>query len=284
MDKLHGAFLFPTMPGYLATIVILAVIAFAGGWWSGTRCGTAKGKLSPLVASLLLASGIIWLLAAWLARNYSDTDGLGTNAAAWFALSGKWLVLLAVMFFGHGWVCGSQQAPLGAIRRIFYHVALLGIATLVISRTVPVYIFLDAGRRDEAGCLRQSDKIETTCGAVALLNYLERYQHHAPLTEREVSRICNITPEGTTPSHLVNTARYYGQTNATARVLTLAELQRAKLPAIVSISTLPSVHHATLLIKLDAERAWFIDPAYGYRDMTLSRFQEVWYGRTVLLE
>lgn len=283
MDKIHGAFLFPTMPAYLATIII-AAIAFVSGWWSGTRHRTANGKISPLVAGLLVAAGIFWLLTAWLARSYSDTDGFGTDAAAWFAQSGKWLVLLAAMFFGHGWICGSRQTPLGFTRRIFYYVAILGVAALVISRTVPVYIFLDAGRRDEAGCLRQSEKIETTCGAVALLNYLERYQHHAPLTEREVSRICGVTPEGTTPSHLVDAARYYGQTNATARVLTLAELERAKLPAIVSISTLPTVHHATLLIKLDAERAWFIDPAYGFRDMTLSRFQEVWYGRTVLLE
>ena len=29
------------------------------------------------------------------------------------------------------------------------------------------------------------------------------------------------------------------------------------------ISTLPSMHHATLLVRLDADRAEFVDPAYG---------------------
>jgi len=82
----------------------------------------------------------------------------------------------------------------------------------------------------------------------------------------------------------VNAAHCYGLTNASARMLSLAELERASLPAIVSISTLPTVHHATLLIKLDAGRAYFIDPAYGFHDMSRQRFQEIWYGKTVLLE
>ena len=67
-------------------------------------------------------------------------------------------------------------------------------------------------------------------------------------------------------------------------MLTLAELGKSRLPAIVSISTLPTVHHATLLIKLYADRAYFIDPAYGWWDVPRSRFQEIWYGKTVLLE
>ncbi len=232
----------------------------------------------------MLALGIGWLLAARLARNYADTDGFGADAAGWFAQSGKWFALLGAVFFGHGWICGTRQTPNRSTQRILYYVAILGMAALVVSRTFPVYLLLDAGRRDKAGCLRQSEKIEVTCGAVALLNYLERYQHHSPLTEREVSRICGVTPEGTTPYELVNAARHYGLTNATARVLTLKELEQARLPVIVSISTLPTVHHATLLIKLDTERAWFIDPAYGFWDIPRGRFQEIWYGRTVLFE
>ncbi|HSY18219.1 MAG TPA: cysteine peptidase family C39 domain-containing protein [Candidatus Acidoferrales bacterium] len=269
---------------YLATLSAIAAIALGISWRLGSRRRDEAGKLSPVAAAMLIALGILWLLAAYFARGYSDTDGFGTDLAAWFAQSGKWLVLLAAVFFGHGWICGTRQLPTGFTRRIAYYVAILGMTTLIFSRTLPVYVLLDAGRRDEAGCLCQSEKIEVTCGAVALLNYLERYRQHAPLTEREVSRICGVTPEGTTPAALVNAAHHYGLTNATARVLTLAELDRASLPAIISISTLPTVHHATLLIKLNAERAWFIDPAYGYRDVTRQRFQEIWYGKTVLLE
>ncbi len=233
---------------------------------------------------MLLAAGIFWLLAARLARSYADTDGFGADAAGWFAQSGKWFVLLGAMMFGHGWICGARQTPAGSLRRIFYCVAVFGISTLAVSRTLPIYFLLDDGRRDDDGCLRQSEKVEVTCGAVALLNYLERYQHHAPLTEREVARVCGVTTEGTTTAALVNAAHFYGLTNATARVLTLAELEKSRLPVIVSISTLPTVHHATLLIKLDAERAYFIDPAYGFRDVTRQRFLEVWYGRTVRLQ
>jgi ABC-type bacteriocin/lantibiotic exporter with double-glycine peptidase domain len=123
-----------------------------------------------------------------------------------------------------------------------------------------------------------------TCDAVALLNCLERFHQHPPLTEREVSRICGVTAEGSTTSDLVKAARYFGLTNATARVLTSGQLGQAKLPAIVSISALPTVHHATLLIKLDAERAYFLDPSCGFRDLPRGRFQEIWYGKPVLLE
>jgi hypothetical protein len=272
------------MFAYLATITATAVIAFGLGRWLAVRRPAKAEKLSPVAAAMLFALGILWLLAARFARNYADMDGLGTDYAGSFAQSGKWFILLAAIFFGHGWILGAHQIPDGAVRRVFYYIAVLGLTTLIVSLTIPIYFLLDAGQRDKNGLLRQSQKVEVTCGAVALLNYLERYRQHAPLTEREVSRICHITPEGTTPSALVNAAHYYGLTNANARVLTLTELDRATLPAIVSISTLPTVHHATLLIKLDTDRAWFIDPAYGFWDVPRQRFQEIWYGKTILLE
>ena len=82
--------------------------------------------------------GIIWLLAAWLARNYADTYGFGTDLAEWFAQSGKWLVLLAAMLSGHGWICGARQTPTGILRRFFYYTAVLGIVALVVSHTLPI--------------------------------------------------------------------------------------------------------------------------------------------------
>jgi predicted double-glycine peptidase len=116
-----------------------------------------------------------------------------------------------------------------------------------------------------------------------LLNYLEKYRGQTCLTERELSRACGVTVEGTTTFALVRAAHDYGLTNATACVLTMEQLERSQLPVIVSVSTLPKVHHATLLIKLDADRAWFIDPAYGKYDIARSRFKEIWYGKTVLM-
>lgn len=272
------------MISYLVTITAIIAAAMLAGWRIGHSRQKQNARLSFTISVVLTGLGALWFAAALFARGYADTGGRGTELAEWFAHSGKWFTLLAAALFGHGWICGAKQIPAGKIRRILYFVAVLGIATLAVSRTVPVYFLLGAGQRDASGCLRQSKKIEVTCGAVALLNYLERHQQHPPLTEREVSRICGVTAEGTTTSALVKAARHFGLTNATARVLTSAELEQAKLPVIVSISTLPTVHHATLLLKLDGERAYFLDPAYGYWDLPRQRFQEIWYGKTVLLE
>jgi hypothetical protein len=270
------------MTAYLVSMGFIMAVAFAVGWWRGRSA--PGGKLSPLKAGILLALGSAWLIAARLARNYADTDGFGADVAGEFAGSGKWFVLLAAMMSGHGWICGSRQIPPGSLRRIFYFTAVLGMVALVMARSMPVYFRLGAGQRDAAGLMRQSKSVEATCAAVALLNYLEQFRHHPPLTEREVARVCGVTAEGTTTAALVNAAHHFGLTNAAARVLTPAGLDKIPLPAIVSISTLPTVHHATLLVKLDAERADFIDPAYGWWSVPRSRFLEIWYGRTVLLE
>lgn len=269
---------------YLISITAIIAAAMLAGWRIGRSRQKQNARLSFTGAGVLAGLGVSWFAAALFARSYADTGERGEELAEWFAHSGKWFTLLAAVLFGHGCICGAAQVPAGKTRRILYFVAALGITTLILTRTVPIYFLLDEGRRDDAGCLRQSQKIEVTCGAVALLNYLERYQHHPPLTEREVARICGVTAEGTTTSALVKAARHFGLTNATARVVTLAELEPAKLPVIVSISTLPTVHHATLLLKLDGERAYFLDPAYGYWDLPRQRFQEIWYGRTVFLE
>ena len=282
--KIRGAFCFSEMTAYLATVFGISLATLVAGWRLGRSRQNQRENLPPVMAGGFIALGIIWFVAARLARTHAGTDGFGADAAGWFAYSGKWLVLLGGMIFGHGWVCGGKQIPPGRTRRIFYFIAVLGIVALVVARTVPVYFLLGDGRRDVDGFVRQSEKVETTCGAVALLNYLEQYRQHASLTEREMARACGVTAEGATTSALVSAAHQFGLTNSTARLLTRAELEQAKLPVMVSISTLPTVHHATLLIKLDAERADFIDPAYGKWSVPRSRFQEIRYGKTILLE
>ena len=271
------------MTAYIATVAAVAGTALFSGWRASRRRQNRSGILSPIAAGILTGLGLLWLAAARLARNYADYDSFGADAAGWFAHSGKWLVLLAAITFGHGWILGAGQMPAGHTRRIFYYVSVLGVVALIVFRTTPVYFLLGDGRRDADGFVRQSEKLEVTCGAVALLNFLEQYRHHAPLTEHEVARVCGVTTEGTTTAALVRAARQFGLTNATDRVLTEADLEKSPLPAIVSISTLPGVHHATLLVRLDTERAFFLDPAYGRWSVTRQRFREIWYGRTVLL-
>ena len=272
------------LTAYLIQFAGIILLASAAGWWMGCRFPAGGGKLSVKAGVVLIGLGVVWFGTAWLARTYADTDRSGAELAGWFAHSGKWLILLAAVVFGHVLIRGLKQVPATGLRRIFYFTALLGLLALVFLRTVPVYFLLGDGKRDADGFMRQSADYEYTCGAVALLNYLEKYRGKNGLTEREVSQACGVTSEGSTTSALVRAARSYGLTNATARVLDWQELEQLKLPAIVSISTLPQVHHATLLIRLDAERAYFIDPAYGKRDIPRERFKEIWYGKTVLLE
>jgi uncharacterized membrane protein YhaH (DUF805 family) len=272
------------LAAYLIRFAGIILFASAAGWLAGRRLPAGGGKLSLTAAGLLTGLGLLWLATAWLARPYADTDRPGAELAGWFAHSGKWLVLLAAVAFGHALTGSLKQIPPAGLRRIIYFIAVSGLTALMFFRTIPIYFLLGDGQRDADGYMRESADYEYTCGAVALLNYLEKYRGANGLTERDVSKACGITAEGSTTSALVRAARSYGITNATARVLGWPELEKIKLPAIVSVSTLPQVHHATLLIKLDAERAYFIDPAYGRHDISRERFKEIWYGKTILLE
>ncbi|MES1180787.1 MAG: cysteine peptidase family C39 domain-containing protein [Verrucomicrobiota bacterium] len=272
------------MTVYLIIFAVVVLSASTAGWWIGGRLPGRADKLSFKSASLLIGLGVGWFVAAWLARPYADTDRPGATLAGWFAFSGKWWLLLAGAMFAHGLGCGLKQIPRPWPRRALYFGALLVLLGLVGLRTMPVYFLLGDGQRDAHGYLRQSKDYEFTCAAVALLNYLEQYRGDRGLTERGVSKNCGVTVEGTTIAALVRAARTYGLTNATARVLPWPELERRGRPAIVSISTLPQVHHATLFIRMDAQTVYFIDPAYGPWTVTRERFREIWYGKTVLLE
>ena len=156
------------MTAYLATIIGIMLAAFVIGWRLGRARQNQQVNLTPVMAAVFIGLGLAWLAGAWLARNYADTDGLGADAAGWFAHSGKWLILLAGMMFGHGWICGGKQILPPPARRILYFIAVLGIVALAVTQTVPVYFLLGDGRRDADGFVRQSEKVESTCGAVAL--------------------------------------------------------------------------------------------------------------------
>jgi len=272
------------MTVYLATLTTILALAFFVGRRLGRRRAARNGRLSPLVAGILIGAGLLWLIAAWWARFYADTDGFGAPLAEEFAHSGKWLVLFAAAAAGHGYICGAGQIPPAAARKLFYFTALFGMATLVVWRTVPVYFLLGEGKRDAGHFVREAADYECTCGAVALLNYLEQFCGVKNLTERSVSEACGVTLEGSTTAALVRAAHHFSLTNAIARVLTWQELEQQKLPVIVAISTLPQVHHASLLIRLDQDSASFIDPAYGEWKISRGRFQEIWYGKTVLFD
>ena len=206
-------------------MIVLIALASLAGWRLGRRRTGRNGRLSPLAAGTVSGFGLLWFVGAWLARAHADTNGVGATLAEWFAHSGKWLVLLAAAAAGNGFICGAKQIPPTPWRKAFYFTALLGLAGLVVWRTVPVYFLLGDGRRNTDHFVRQSADYEYTCGAVALLNYLEQFRGAKNLTEREVSKICSVTTEGSTMAALVRAAHHFGLTNATARVLNWQELE-----------------------------------------------------------
>jgi uncharacterized membrane protein YhaH (DUF805 family) len=273
-----------TVTAYFIELALLVLSASATGWWIGRRLPVRDEKLSPKSAASVIGLCVLWFVAAWLARPYADTDRFGSAFAEWFSFSGKWWVLLVGVMFGHGLASGLKQIPRLWPRRALYFCAVSVLLGLVCVRTMPVYFLLGDGRRDANGYLRQSADYEYTCGAVALLNYLEQFGGVNGLTERDVSKVCGTTMSGSTTTALVRAAHAYGLTNATARVLDWQELEKYGRPAIVSISTLPQVHHATLLVRMDAQQVYFIDPAYGLWTTSRERFRQIWYGKTILLE
>jgi uncharacterized membrane protein YhaH (DUF805 family) len=260
---------------YFITLAGVMLCATASGWWLGRRSPARNDKHTFKFAGLVIGLAILWFATALLARFHADTDRPGATLAEWFAHAGKWWILLVAVMFGYGLAYSRKRVPRAWSSRVLYFGTLLVLVGLVIYRD---------GSRDANGYLRQSPNHEYTCAAVALLNYLEQYHGLKGLTEREVSQKCGITTEGATTAALVRAAHRYGLTNARARGLSLTELEQLGRPAIVFISTLPKVHHATLLVKLDADQAHFLDPAYGRWSLPRDRFREVWYGRTVLLE
>jgi len=269
---------------FFITLAAVVLLGWLLGRWLGRRFCTHPTIPSFKSGGFVVGLGVLWFVAAWLTRSYADTDHPGAVLAEWFAHTGKWWTLLTALMVGHGAVGSLKQIPSFGPRRALYFGMLFTLITLTSVRMIPIYFLLGDGQRDAQGYIRQSRDYEYTCAGVALLNYLEQYRCVKGLTERALSQACGTTLEGSTTAALVRAARGYGLTNAAARVLTEGELARHGRPAIVSISTLPSLRHATLLVRLDAQQAHFIDPSYGTWIASRERFRKIWYGKTVLLE
>ncbi len=269
---------------YLATLVLVLGAGAALGAWAN-RYARGPGALSSRRwGGLILLAFAAWLAVSWAARAYSETARPGWAAAEWWAHAGKW----------HGFLVGyaatvllawRSVSPGQAVRsRFLLGLLALGLVGLAAYRTLPVFVLLGEGARDASGYLRQSTRHEYACAAVALANYVEQYRGHRPLTEREAARWCRTTVEGTTQSAVLQAARRCGLSKAACRKLSFPELKQRGHPMMVSISTLPAVRHASLLVRLDEEWAWFIDPAYGEWRTPLANFKRIWYGTTVTFD
>lgn len=264
---------------YLLTVLCLAILPLLAGW----RLADQHRELAhPTRRTFFGATFLLlcWWLVAIVARHYGEIDAPGWAQAEWFAQRGKWYVFATAGL----WVTGvalRQQHALNERRQIVLALVLeVMFVTVMIWKTAPVHVAIEhRNRRDELGHIRQS--IEPTCGPVALANLLERYYGHTNVTERQMARLAHTTVEGSTVSDLRRAGQRRGLQVTHCRHLTLEELQQHGGPAIVSISTMPEVRHATLLCGFVSNRVAFIDPNYGYREISQDRFTRTWYGKAL---
>jgi predicted double-glycine peptidase len=220
------------------------------------------------------------LVLVFASRLYAEHGGPLWWVAERFAHAGKWYAFAVVTMFGFGYAASASRLPRTHV------VALVGTAVcvfVVVWKTCPVYLFLDpTPTRDERGILRQST--QATCGPVALANALELRAGRSGVTERVAARWCGTTSEGTTRWGLLQAARAEGFTNAWCAPMTFEQLETCGSPAIVSISTMPGVRHATLIVELWGDLVLMVDPAYGRMGVTKAWLRQCWYGMPIVLE
>jgi predicted double-glycine peptidase len=263
--------------GFIISLVILG--SSLAGWATAHRFSLDRNRKGFLILGLVAFA--VWGSLSWGARYYGETDYPGWPWAEWWAHQGKWFMFLGLVLFGISLALTAESQRIKTSHKILIPFIMVSVILVVIERSCPVYLMLGEGQRDADDYLIQNIDHEYTCGAVALLNYLELYRNHGRLTEREVSRACNTTAEGTTMSDLLQAVHAYGLTNATCTVRTYTDILESDLPTIVSISTLPGLRHATLLVSLDRDTARFIDPSYGAWQCSLDRFKKILFGKSI---
>lgn len=226
-----------------------------------------------------VAGAVGWFGLAYVARHYAEGQGAGWGVAEWFAHQGKWFVFATVVLFMIG--VATRSSDLRGGRRILLVAVEVLVVWVLVWRTMPSYVWLPRGtERDAFGHIRQT--VEFTCGPVCLGNLLENSCGSESPTERDLARLSGTTCEGSTLTGLIEAAEALGLELDSCRVMSLEELRASRASAIVQISTLPEVKHATLFLSANEEVVEFIDPAYGYRQISPDRFRKIWYGKALI--
>jgi len=274
----------PAFIRYLTLLVLLGAAGAGLGAVAGHWARTQPALSSRRLGGLILLAFVSWLAVSWGARLYAETGRPGWGMAEWWGHTGKWRAFLGGYAFTALLALGYERGGSSTRTRALVGLLALGVVGITIHRTFPVFVLLGRGERDPKGYLLQSRRHEYACAAVALANYLEQYRGQDRLTERDAARLCRTTVEGTTKSAVLEVARQRGLAQAACRKVSFAELAQRRLPVLVSISTLPGVRHASLLVRLDEDSAWFIDPAYGSWRTSLPNFKTIWYGTTITFD
>jgi predicted double-glycine peptidase len=268
---------------YILIMLLMAILPLKlGQLWAAKNHGVGPFRRTTAFIIAFLAMGV-WFGFSVLARRYSETDRLGWVVAESWAQTGKWYCFGVVGLFFLGVASHHEQSPHRLSRIAVCSIAVLFLMWITVWRTIPIFAFLPRTEtRDETGCIRQT--VPYTCGPVSLANLLEHYgMKNEWTTERELARLSGTTWEGTTTSGLIRAARKNGLKVVACRQMTLDELERQTKPAIVFISTIPTVRHAVLYLKSNGQTVETMDPDRGDIWTARQRFKEILYGKALVL-
>lgn len=265
---------------YLVIVAAIAVVPLYLGYRWGGPIYTWSTARPPRGAFAIIGGAVLWFVLAYFSRIYADSDGRGWGLAEWCAHRGKWYVYACAMLF----MLGAHFQSGVSRQRIATTLAIeVFVIWIMVWRTMPIYVWLPRGPSQAFdGVLRQ--RIEYTCVPICLGNLLEEsYGRMAP-TERELARLTRTTIEGTPLRGLIAAAATQGLALDACRVMRLDELRGYNAPAVVQISTISTVRHATLVTRVGEDEVELIDPAYGHRRLSLARFESIWYGKTTVFK
>lgn len=266
--------------GYLSFLLAVFSISLFAGIFFGSGILKAFTRNPVRTSFGLVGLVLLWGGLAWGARLFAESTFVGWRVAECYALTGKWYVFGTFILFMLG--VSVRQVEEKETRQLCLVMLELFVVCMVVQRTLPIYAIMHGeSHRDELGHLRQST--QHTCGPVALGNLMEGWGIPAP-SERELARRAGTTSEGTTVDGMIRAAEASGFEVKSCEPRTVEELQGMTLPIIVRISTtLPGLLHATTLVEFQDDKAHFIDPDYGYRVISVERFEEILTGKALEL-
>jgi hypothetical protein len=219
---------------------------------------------------------LLWLLVSVLLRKLADSNVPGSVLAEVYSQQGVWFVFGFFGFFVLGLLTRLRAEPSSGLTPFALGAMALFLAGLTLWRTIPIYPFVQDGlKRDNDGFIRQGTA--ATCAPVSLGNLMEQgYGRKAP-NERELARLSGTTFFGTTTWGLLRAARALDIPLESPQAHSIATLGPG--PALIQISTLPSVRHLTLFIGTRGTQARLIDPDYGYEEQSMEWLERVLYGK-----
>lgn len=272
---------------YYEIILMMVVLSsVAAGYGTARMSGKSTGPVSGISRGLgtaaVFGGAILWFLLAITARDYAETDGPGWAIADWFSHQGKWWVFIACLSAIFGFIVWDRRKRSGTSMISAIIMIALSIG-LTFWQTYPIYRILpDTSRRDELGYMRQSHT--TTCGPVSLGNLLEQHYGLPAPSERTLARLAGTTRLGTTTRGMQRAARHLGINLESAHVLEHDEVRALQRPALIAISTTPTVRHSVLLLGGNENGVIIIDPDYGLlEDVDWDWINRVQYGKTLVV-